>query len=119
MRDAAKRIHDTGPRFVLLKGGHLPGGSVVDLLYDGEAFIRRECPRYPGEFHGTGCTLSSAIAAGLARGLAVREAVAEAQQYVAMAIQAAPAVGGGRRPLNHFPESFTPPPLRPLMGARR
>jgi hydroxymethylpyrimidine/phosphomethylpyrimidine kinase len=119
MREAAKRIHAAGPRFVLLKGGHLPGGSVVDLLYDGEAFIRRESPRYPGEFHGTGCTLSSAIAAGMARGLAVREAVAEAQQYVALAIQAAPAVGGGRRPLNHFPERFAPPPIRPLMGAVR
>lgn len=119
MREAAKRIHDMGPRFVVLKGGHLPGSCVVDLLYDGREFIRRECMRLPGEFHGTGCTLSSAIAAGLARGLAVREAVAEAQKYVALAMQAAPAVGGGRRPLNHFPEEFTPPPVRPMMGSER
>jgi hydroxymethylpyrimidine/phosphomethylpyrimidine kinase len=113
MRDAAREIHGMGPRFVLLKGGHLPGGSVVDLLFDGREFIRREAPRVAGEFHGTGCTLASAIAAGLARGLAVREAVADAQQYVALAIQSAPAVGRGRRPLNHFPDGFTPPPVRP------
>jgi hydroxymethylpyrimidine/phosphomethylpyrimidine kinase len=114
MRDAATRIRAMGPAFVLLKGGHLPGDRVVDLLYDGQEFIRRESARLPGEFHGTGCTLSSAIAAGLARGLAVREAVAAAQKYIALAIAAAPAVGRGRRPLNHFPEAFVPPPARPL-----
>lgn len=119
MRDAARQIHGMGPAFVLLKGGHLPGASVVDLLYDGREFIRRESGRLPGEFHGTGCTLSSAIAAGLARGLAVREAVAAAQKYVALAIAAAPAVGRGRRPLHHFPEAFLPPPVRPLMEAAR
>ncbi|HTU00265.1 MAG TPA: bifunctional hydroxymethylpyrimidine kinase/phosphomethylpyrimidine kinase [Candidatus Sulfotelmatobacter sp.] len=112
MEAAARAIHSMGPRFVLLKGGHLPGGTVVDLLYDGAAFTRREGARIAGEFHGTGCTLSSAIAAGLARGLAVREAVAAAQEYVALAIGSAPAVGKGRRPLNHFPERFTPPPIR-------
>ncbi len=119
MREAARRIHGMGPRFVLLKGGHLPGASVVDLLYDGREFIRRMAPRLPGEFHGTGCTLSSAIAANLARGLAPREAVADAQLYVTLAMQSAPAVGGGRRPLNHFPPDFAPPPVRPLMESRR
>jgi hydroxymethylpyrimidine/phosphomethylpyrimidine kinase len=119
MREAARQIHGMGPAFVLLKGGHLPGASVVDLLYDGRGFIRRESGRLAGEFHGTGCTLSSAIAAGLARGLAVREAVAAAQKYVALAIAAAPAVGRGRRPLNHFPEAFLPPAVRPLTEAAR
>ncbi|MFB3816651.1 MAG: bifunctional hydroxymethylpyrimidine kinase/phosphomethylpyrimidine kinase [Candidatus Methylomirabilales bacterium] len=119
MRDAARRIQAMGPAFVLLKGGHLPGERVVDLLYDGREFIRRESARLPGEFHGTGCTLSSAIAAGLARGMAVREAVEAAQKYVALAMAAAPAVGRGRRPLNHFPETFVPPPVRPGMEAAR
>lgn len=98
-----------GAKHVLVKGGHLPGERVVDLLYDGREFIRRESQRIPGEFHGTGCTLSSAIAAGLAKALSVREAVATAQEYVALALRTAPAVGKGRRPLNHFPDGFTPP----------
>jgi len=109
MEEAARAIQAMGPRYVLLKGGHLPGQRVVDLLYDGQAFTRREAPRIPGEFHGTGCTLSSAIAASLARGLPVPEAVAVAQEYVARAIASAPAIGQGRRPLNHVPEGFRPP----------
>lgn len=109
MEEAARTIHAMGPRHVLIKGGHLPGERVVDLLYDGREFVRRESQRIPGEFHGTGCTLSSAIAAGLAKGLPVREAVATAQEYVALALRTAPAVGHGRRPLNHFPEGFVPP----------
>jgi len=109
MEEAARAIHAMGAKHVLIKGGHLPGEQVVDLLYDGREFIRRESQRISGEFHGTGCTLSSAIAAGLAKGLSVREAVATAQEYVALALRSAPAIGSGRRPLNHFPEGFTPP----------
>jgi hydroxymethylpyrimidine/phosphomethylpyrimidine kinase len=112
MREAARAIHAMGPRYVLIKGGHLPGERVVDLLFDGREFVHREGQRIPGEFHGTGCTLSSAIASGLAKGLDVREAVATAQTYIALAIQTAPVVGGGRRPLNHFPEGFVPPESR-------
>jgi len=112
MEEAARTIHAMGPRYVLIKGGHLAGNRVVDLLFDGLEFVRRESPRIPGEFHGTGCTLSSAIASGLARGLGVSEAVAAAQAYIALAIRSAPAVGGGRRPLNHFPEGFVPPEAR-------
>ncbi len=109
MEEAARAIHAMGANHVLIKGGHLPGEQVVDLLYDGREFIRRESQRISGEFHGTGCTLSSAIAAGLAKGLSVREAVTTAQEYVALALRSAPAIGSGRRPLNHFPEGFTPP----------
>jgi hydroxymethylpyrimidine/phosphomethylpyrimidine kinase len=112
MREAARAIHAMGPRTVLVKGGHLPGDRVVDLLFDGREFVERESPRIPGEFHGTGCTLSAAIAAGLAKGLPVREAVAIAQAYIALAIQAAPAVGKGRRPLDHVPAGFVPPETR-------
>lgn len=113
MQEAARAIHDMGPRYVLVKGGHLPGDRVADLLFDGRDFARRESPRVPGEFHGTGCTLSSAIASGLAKGLDVPAAVATAQAYIALAIRAAPAIGGGRRPLNHFPDGFVPPEARP------
>lgn len=109
MEAAARTIHAMGPRYVLIKGGHLPGEQVVDLLYDGKEFVRRASRRIPGEFHGTGCTLSSAIAAGLAKGLGVRDAVATAQGFMELALKTAPAVGRGRRPLNHFPEGFVPP----------
>ena len=109
MEEAARAIQAMGPKYVLVKGGHLPGERVVDLLYDGRQFVRRESRRVQGDFHGTGCTLSSAIAAGLAKGLPVPEAVARAQDYVELGLKTAPAVGGGRRPLNHFPEGFTPP----------
>jgi hydroxymethylpyrimidine/phosphomethylpyrimidine kinase len=113
MEEVARAIHAMGPRYVLLKGGHLPGGLVVDLLFDGRQFTRREGGRIAGEFHGTGCTLASAIAAGLAKGLPVPEAVAAAQAYITMAIGAAPGVGKGRRPLCHFPDGFVPPEVRP------
>ncbi len=109
MEEAARAIRAMGPRFVLIKGGHLPGNRVIDLLFDGRAFVRRESQRVEGDFHGTGCTLSSAIAAGLAKGLSVQEAVAVAQAYVGLAITQAPAVGRGRRPLHHFPKGFTAP----------
>jgi hydroxymethylpyrimidine/phosphomethylpyrimidine kinase len=109
MRDAARAIHAMGPRFVLIKGGHLAGERLMDLLFDGREFVERESTRIPGEYHGTGCTLSSAIAACLAKGLPVREAVHTAQSYIALAIRSAPAVGGGRRPLNHVPDGFVPP----------
>ena len=112
MEAAARQIYAMGPRYVLIKGGHLPGDRVVDLLFDGRSFIRRAADRIRGEFHGTGCTLSSAIAAGLARGLDVPEAVATAQDYIGLAIRSAPAPGGGRRPLNHFPDGFVPPEIR-------
>jgi hydroxymethylpyrimidine/phosphomethylpyrimidine kinase len=118
MREAARAIHAMGPRYVLIKGGHLPGARVVDLLFDGREFTERESPRIPGEFHGTGCTLSSAIAASLARGLDVQGAVAAAQDYIRLAIRTAPAVGGGRRPLNHVPDGFTPPEVRPIPAER-
>jgi hydroxymethylpyrimidine/phosphomethylpyrimidine kinase len=109
MEGAARTIHAMGPQYVLIKGGHLPGERVVDLLYDGRECVWQASRRIPGEFHGTGCTLSSAIAAGLAKGLPTPEAVATAQQFMALALEAATDVGGGRRPLNHFPKGFVPP----------
>lgn len=90
-------------RAVLLKGGHLPGDKVVDLLAEGGRVVARfEDHRLDTPHtHGTGCTLASAIATGLAQGLDVRTAVVRARRYVREAIQAAPGFGHGHGPLGH------------------
>jgi hydroxymethylpyrimidine/phosphomethylpyrimidine kinase len=90
-------------RAVLLKGGHLPGDRVVDLLAeDGRIVARFEGRRIDTPHtHGTGCTLASAIATGLAQGMAVGTAVSRARRYVLEAIQAAPGFGRGHGPLGH------------------
>jgi hydroxymethylpyrimidine/phosphomethylpyrimidine kinase len=106
MREAAMRIRELGPRQVLITGGHLPG-SPVDLYYDGRDF--RE---YTGEridtphTHGSGCTLASAVAAGLAKGLALEEAIRQARTYVFQAIRHGLALGKGHGPLHHFHELY-------------
>jgi len=102
MRIAARRLVDRGARAALVKGGHLEGDA-VDLLWDGteERVWRR--PRIETRHtHGTGCTLSAAITAGLARGDATPEAVERAVAFVARAIAHAPGLGGGHGPVNHF-----------------
>ncbi|TVR82766.1 MAG: bifunctional hydroxymethylpyrimidine kinase/phosphomethylpyrimidine kinase [Rhodospirillales bacterium] len=92
-----------GPRAVLLKGGHLPGATVVDALVDRDGMAETlESPRLDTpNTHGTGCTLASAIAIGLAQGLPLREAVVRARAYVREAIRTAPGYGHGHGPLNH------------------
>jgi hydroxymethylpyrimidine/phosphomethylpyrimidine kinase len=101
-REAALRLHALGPRAVLVKGGHLPGDDVVDVLYDGHHVHELRGPRVPGPHtHGTGCTLASAIAAGLALGATLEAAVADARAYVAGAIAHAPGLGRGHGPLDH------------------
>jgi len=103
MREAARIIHSFGPRYVVVKGGHVEGDQVVDLLYDGQHFERFVLPRVETPHtHGTGCTFSAAIAAFLARGLDVASAVWEAKQYLHRALEAAFAVGRGRSPVHHF-----------------
>ena len=103
MKEAARAIHTLGARHVLVKGGHLPGPQVFDVLYDGREFTVREGPRIETtNSHGTGCTLSAGIVAGLARGQAVPTAVAAAQAYVAEGLRTAVAIGKGRGPLNHL-----------------
>ncbi len=105
LEDAAARLLALGAHAVLLKGGHLPGDEVVDVLaMRGEVHQRLQSSRIAsGNVHGTGCTLSSAIAAGLALGLSLPQAVAEARRYVRQAIAAGAQVhtGGGHGPLNH------------------
>ncbi len=102
-RRAARAIRALGPAYVLLKGGHLEGPFCEDLLFDGKVFTAFRSPRLGTKnTHGTGCTLSAAVAAGLALGQGPREAVREAVKYVGGAIRNSFALGGGHGPLNHF-----------------
>jgi hydroxymethylpyrimidine/phosphomethylpyrimidine kinase len=102
MEAAARRIMTLGPGSVLMKGGHLDGDS-TDILYDGDRFIYFPSPRIATKnTHGTGCTLSSAIAANLGRGLPVNEAVAAAKEYITVAIEHGLTIGKGVGPTHHF-----------------
>ncbi|OKK21159.1 phosphomethylpyrimidine kinase [Streptomyces sp. CB00455] len=104
MRRAADAILGYGPRWALIKGGHLAehGGTAVDLLSDGTTERWLRAPRHDNRHtHGTGCTLASAVAAGLAKGLAVAEAVTAAKEYVTGALAAGFALGGGIGPVDH------------------
>lgn len=106
MEAAARRIHALGPTWVLVKGGHLKGDA-VDLLFDGREVRPFAAERIPTPHtHGTGCTYSAAIAAGLARGAEVPEAVAEAKRYVTAAIRAGFPLGRGVGTLRHFVERW-------------
>ena len=102
-RHAAKIIHAFGCTHVLIKGGHLPADRATDLLYDGRYFNV-----FKGEFietphtHGTGCTFASAIAAHLARGKSMNDAVQTAKTYLTEAIRHSLAIGHGTGPTNHF-----------------
>jgi len=102
MEAAARTIWAMGPKHVLIKGGHLAGDS-TDILFDGENFTYFKSPRIATKnTHGTGCTLSSAIAANLGRGLPVAEAVAKAKEYITTAIEHSLAIGKGVGPTHHF-----------------
>lgn len=102
MQRAAQALYRLGPRSVLVKGGHL-AGEAVDILYDGHEYRRFVSPRLQAvHTHGTGCTYSSAIAAGLARGLVLQEAVARAKEYVTGAIAHGFKLGHGIGPTHHF-----------------
>ncbi|MCI9470746.1 MAG: bifunctional hydroxymethylpyrimidine kinase/phosphomethylpyrimidine kinase [Lachnospiraceae bacterium] len=106
MRNAARRIHQMGCPKVLIKGGHLDGDA-LDILYDGTDFYGYESQRIPTKHtHGTGCTLSSAIASNLALGFPLQQAVGRAKEYVSTAIAHAPGLGKGNGPLYHFYELY-------------
>jgi hydroxymethylpyrimidine/phosphomethylpyrimidine kinase len=105
MSAQAVALRRLGAEAVLIKGGHAEGAEAVDLLVEGEGELRLAAPRVKtGNTHGTGCTLSSAIAAELAKGASLREAVVAAKAYVTAAIGAADdlAIGKGRGPVHHF-----------------
>jgi hydroxymethylpyrimidine/phosphomethylpyrimidine kinase len=102
MAEAARRIGALGPRHVLVKGGHLKDAA-TDVLWDGRTLTRFPAPRVEGPaLHGAGCTYSAAIAAGLARGRELLEAITEAKAYVTAAIRGALQVGRGAAALRHF-----------------
>jgi hydroxymethylpyrimidine/phosphomethylpyrimidine kinase len=103
MRAAAARILELGPRVVLVKGGHLDGPDSVDVACTKRDSFEVRRPRIDTRStHGTGCTLSSAIAANLARGLDDRAAIVQARHYLDGALRHAPAIGRGHGPLEHF-----------------
>jgi hydroxymethylpyrimidine/phosphomethylpyrimidine kinase len=105
MRAQGERLLALGPRAVLVKGGHADGPESVDLLIEPSAVSRFAADRVATEnTHGTGCTLSSAIAAGLAKGLAMREAVRAAKSYLTDALVASNRIkiGSGHGPVHHF-----------------
>lgn len=103
MREAGRRILAMGPRVVLVKGGHLAGPESIDVACTRDQIVEIHGPRIQTQHtHGTGCTLASAIAANLARGLADLDAIAAARAYVEGAIRNAPGIGKGHGPLDHF-----------------
>jgi hydroxymethylpyrimidine/phosphomethylpyrimidine kinase len=123
MADVARRIHRLGPSWVLVKGGHLPGvdpttggpgpDDVADVLFDGHEVTVLVCPRVEtANTHGTGCSLSAAIAAGLARGADVPTATRAAKEYVHGALVGAAGwhLGRGHGPLDHLGWSTDPFP---------
>lgn len=102
MQTAGERILKLGCKAVLVKGGHLPGDLLTDLLVTPSSLHVFEQPRIATlHTHGTGCTLASAIATGLAQGDAMPDAVHRARDYVRKAIEAAPQLGKGHGPLGH------------------
>jgi hydroxymethylpyrimidine/phosphomethylpyrimidine kinase len=113
LREAARRLFALGPVYVVITGGHTPqawdrasaamSDRIVDVVYDGDVFTQYAAERIAGrDTHGTGCAFSAAIAAHLALGQSLHEAIPLAQAYVAGAIRHAPRLGAGSGPINHF-----------------
>jgi len=101
-KEAAKMLMDTGCGAVLIKGGHLVGDP-IDVLWDGQDYTLFESERIlTKNTHGTGCTYASAIAANLAQGLLMKEAIAKAKGYVTEAIRNSLNIGHGYGPVDHF-----------------
>jgi len=104
VRRAACLIRSMGPRAVLIKGGHLEV-EATDILFDGAGYREFPAPRLATPHtHGTGCTYSAAVTAGLAAGLHLHEAVARAKRFIHQAIRGNPGLGHGRGPVNHHAE---------------
>lgn len=109
MREAAAELVREGAGSALVKGGHLRGEEVVDVWTDGEATRTWRANRIDtGNSHGTGCTLSAAIAAGLARGWAMEDAVRSGLHFTRQALATAPGLGRGNGPLNHWTDPRRP-----------
>jgi hydroxymethylpyrimidine kinase / phosphomethylpyrimidine kinase / thiamine-phosphate diphosphorylase len=103
MEEAARLLCSMGARNVLVKGGHLPEGVALDILFDGSAFTRYTAPRIlTKNSHGTGCTFASAIAAFLAQGEPLPMAITRAKDFVTSAIKFSQPLGKGHGPVNHY-----------------
>jgi hydroxymethylpyrimidine/phosphomethylpyrimidine kinase len=103
MDDAARALHELGPQWVLVKGGHLADGDAVDVLYDGSTFTEFAAPRHEtAHTHGSGDTLAAAITAGLARGMDVPAAVEFGKRFVTGAVRGSFPLGAGLGPVGHF-----------------
>ncbi|MDT4912845.1 MAG: hydroxymethylpyrimidine/phosphomethylpyrimidine kinase [Pseudonocardiales bacterium] len=103
MDDAARALHALGPQWVLVKGGHLPGGDAVDVLFDGTTFTEFTSPRHDTvHTHGSGDTLAASTTAALSRGLDVPSAVAFGKRFVTGAVRGSFPLGAGRGPVGHF-----------------
>jgi hydroxymethylpyrimidine kinase/phosphomethylpyrimidine kinase/thiamine-phosphate diphosphorylase len=103
MEEAALALCGMGARNVLIKGGHLPEGIALDILFDGSAFTRFPAPRIlTKNSHGTGCTFASAIAAFLAQGEPLPMAIGRAKKFITAAIKSAQPLGKGHGPVNHY-----------------
>lgn len=105
-REAARRIHQSGPKMIVIKGGHdEEGGSsqVLDLFYDGSSFTELIGKRVKTTHtHGTGCTFSAAITAGLAKGISPSQAILDAKAFIQAAIEDELGIGHGHGPTNHW-----------------
>ena len=100
------QLHKCGADHILLKGGHEAGNVIINQLHGPHGILRESrTPRLPGEYHGSGCTLASAVAAGLAHGLALTEAVAQAEAFVQQALARAdrPRAEGQYLPVRIWP----------------
>jgi hydroxymethylpyrimidine/phosphomethylpyrimidine kinase len=126
-REAAKQIVEMGAKNVVVKGGHFEHeSSATDLFYDGQQYREFTSIRVQTtSTHGTGCTFASAIAAGLAKGLRLSDAVALAKSYVTLAIQHAYPIGSGHGPVHHFYRYYQPqgvkyrPGVGPVAGSQK
>ena len=119
MRRAGERLLSMGARAVLMKGGHVEGDRVVDLLMTPVSTTRFESGRIVSRnTHGTGCTLASGIAAGLAQGLGLERSVSRARDYLLEAIRRAPHLGSGHGPVDHGWPMRPGGPSRLLAGSR-
>ncbi len=106
MKKAAVTIHNMGAKYVLLKGGHLEG-EATDVLYTGEGFEYFNSPRIDTKnTHGTGCTLSSAIASNLGKGMSINDGIKKAKEYISVAIMQSFSIGKGVGPTHHFYELY-------------
>jgi hydroxymethylpyrimidine/phosphomethylpyrimidine kinase len=102
MIEAAKRIAESGPEIVIVKGGHR-SGPPIDIAWDGSTTSYFETPRVETlATHGTGCTYSAAIAANLAKGMPVQQAIEHAKRYLFEALKTAYDIGAGHSPVHHF-----------------